>query len=274
MEFSTDIDKMFQEAAGAAEETGEKDLGSYTQSPQKYTDTSNSFAKSPEAVSKTEPAKKEEPAKQSATVKQPEPNKQAESPQRKQEPKPEPRPEPRPEPKVEQKSVERKSEQPKQEERKSNVHGGIISSPKGISEDSIGRILGMNKVFEKFDETQKDFVSGYFQLDEGEIDVSKLIYRALIASQRDIDALSKIVEAKAYQAAERAFFLMGLDNTTIEDIYEQVDLLTGELGDSGKVTESNKLNLCRKIESVIAAMPKDVFTYIEKLQQFTNKAVE
>lgn len=257
---STDIDKMFQEAAGAAEETGEKDLGAYSQTPTKHVEPTNTVSKEPQTVAKTEPAKQPE---KPVEVKRQEPIKKEETVQTK--------------PESTYKPVEKKSEPVKVEERKPSTqdrnHGGIISTSKGITEESIGRILDMNKIFDQFDDSQKDFVSGYFQLDEDEDDVSKIIYRALVASQRDIDALSKIVEARSYQAAERAFFLMGLDNSSIEDIYEQVDLLTGELGDSGKVTDSNKLNLCRKIEGVIAAMPKDVFTYIEKLQQFTNKAV-
>lgn len=238
----TDIEKMFAEAASAAEDTGEKDVGGPA--------TVKTEVKQPAETPKVEPAQTTPtPTKQSAQTAAPV----------KQEPvKQEP---------VKQEPIESK---PLVSEKSS----GILNSSKGITEDSIGRILDMNETFAKFDDTQKDFVSGYFQLEEGERNVSKVIYRALIASQRDLDALDKIVKAKGFDPAGRAFYLMGLDNSIIQDIYEQVEILTGELGEAGTVNDRNKLNVCRKVEGVISEMPKDVFTYIEKLQQFTNKAVQ
>ena len=237
----TDIDAMFKEAAGAAEETGEGNVGGKSTieptKPEPRLDPKPQPQAQPKPEeSKPEPAKKTEPVAKVDTVKEKAPE-----------------------------NIPVLTEKPT---------GGILNTQKGVTEDSIGRILDMNETFAKFDETQKDFVSGYFQLEEGEKDISKVIYRALIASQRDLDALKKIVKAKGYAAAERAFYLMGLENSIIEDIYEQVEILTGELGAKGNVTDSNKLNVCRKIEGVIAEMPKDVFTYIEKLQIFTNKAVQ
>lgn len=170
------------------------------------------------------------------------------------------------------------TEKPAEEKSKSiptvKQTGGIMGASREITEASIEKILDMNKTFEKFTESQKSFVSGYFQLEENESNnVSKIIYRALTASERDLDALDKIVIAKGKEPADRAFFLMELDNSVIEDVYEQVELLTGELGQPGRVTDTNKLKVCRKVEGVIDKMPKDVFTYIEKLQMFTNKAI-
>lgn len=170
------------------------------------------------------------------------------------------------------------AEKPAEEKSKSiptvKQTGGIMGASREITEASIEKILDMNKTFEKFTESQKSFVSGYFQLEENESNnVSKIIYRALTASERDLDALDKIVIAKGKEPADRAFFLMELDNSVIEDVYEQVELLTGELGQPGRVTDTNKLKVCRKVEGVIDKMPKDVFTYIEKLQMFTNKAI-
>lgn len=256
-----DIDKMFAEAAGAAEDTGEKGMGMYSDDPKETKEPAKADVKEPVAVTKPEVKTetkpevktkqdpvKQEPVKKVEPAKKPEPAKKAE-----------------------------KEEAPKPVESKPVVQdrqaGGILNSSKGITEEAIGRILDMNETFAKFDDTQKDFVSGYFQLEEGNKNVSTVVYRALIASKRDLDALSQIVVAKGHSAAERAFFLMGLENYNIEDIYEQVELLTGDLGEVGQVTDGNKLKVCRKVEGVIAEMPKDVFTYIEKLQQFTDKAL-
>lgn len=239
-----DIEKMFADAAAAAEDTGEKGVGEKPkQEPAKVTQT--------EVV---KPQEKKEAPKAEPVVEQPAVS----------------------EPKAEKLTpvVETsKVEEPKivEPERKPNVP---VSTGKGVTEDAIEKILLMNMTFDKFDKTQKDFVSSYFQLEESaEPSVSKVIFKALVASQRDLDALKKIVEAKGFEPAERAFFLMGLENMIIEDIYEQLDLLTGELGQAGKVNESNKLAVCRKIEGVVSAMPKDVFTYIERLQEFTNIAI-
>lgn len=235
-----DIEKMFAEAASAAEDTGEKIPGEKPKEESvKVTQT--------EVIKPQE--KKDEPKVQQVTE------------QSKIE-----KTTPTVEPKVEQ--PEPKFVEP---ERKPNVP---VSSGKGVTEESIEKILLMNMTFDKFDKTQKDFVSSYFQLEEtAEPNVSKVIFKALVASQRDLDALKKIVEAKGFDPAERAFFLMGLENIIIEDIYEQLDLLTGELGQAGKVNELNKLAVCRKIEHVISGMPKDMFTYIERLQEFTNIAI-
>lgn len=250
-----DIDKMFAEAANAAEETGEGNVGGKEtvkkiEQP-KPQPRQEPVAPKPDPVvtqSKQEPVKQQPKPEQIATKPDPVPT------QIKQEPRQEPVVKPGPTP----------AAQPS---------AGILNTPKGITEDSIGKILVMNEIYTKFDETQKNFVAGYFQLAEGQGNVSTVIYKALTASQRDLDALNKIVVSKGHEPAERAFFLMSLDNSVIEDIYEQVEILTGELGAKGKVNDGNKLNVCRKLEGVIAAMPKDVFTYIERLQKFTDKAV-
>lgn len=253
MEFNgLDVDSMFAAAAGAAEDSGEKEMDNYGKNPKdnKSTKTTTAVAEPPKVEKKVEPVKVE-------PVKQPER-------------KPEPVPAPTPVREVVKETARDPEPKPLLNERPS----GIINTSKGITEDAIGKILEMNQIYTKFDDTQKEFVSGYFKLDEGDNGVEKVIYKALIASQRDLDALSKIVDAKGFDPAGRAFFLMELDNSIIEDVFEQVELLTGELGKSSRVTDSNKLTICRKIEGIISEMDKDVFTYIEKLQTFTNKAVK
>lgn len=265
MELNTqDIESMFAAAAGAAEETGEKEVDIYGKTAPKKSEPSKTAAKEvvapkPEPVKEVikEPVKVQEPIQ---AERKPEPIKPSE---------PVKPIERKPEPVKAQENIKHETK-PLLNDRST----GIINTSKGITEDSIGKVLEMNQIYAKFDDTQKEFVSGYFKLEEGENNVSKVIYRALIASQRDLDALSKIVEAKSYDPAGRAFFLMELENSIIEDVFEQVELLTGELGKSYKITDSNKLSVCRKIEGVISEMPKDVFTYIEKLQLFTNKVTK
>lgn len=186
----------------------------------------------------------------------------------------EPVKEQKPEPKVEQKPVET----PRREERKAPVAqvatqkpAREYSKPTDISVSSISKILEMHKVFNGYNETEKNFVMGYFQVESHE--PAKVIYGALTADPRELAALDKIVEARNLGAADRAFYLMGLDNESIESIYEQVDLLTGELGETGKVNERNKIKVCRALERAISGMPDDVFSYIDKLQEFSKKAI-
>lgn len=246
-----DIEAMFAAAAGAAEDTGEKDSDVYGKDAPKQvkqeTPKRKPVEEKPPVYETKTKVEKQEPIKTSPVEPVKEPVKE-----------------------IVKEQVKEPARNPIIKDRTT----GIINNPKGITEDSITKILDMNRIYDKFDETQKEFVSGYFRLDEGDKNVSKVIYGALVASQRDLDALSKIVEAKGFDPAGRAFFLMGLDNSTIEDVFEQVELLTGELGKLSKVNEINKLEICRKIEAVVSGMPKDVFTYIEKLQVFTNRAMD
>ncbi|HHT97926.1 MAG TPA: hypothetical protein GXZ90_08555 [Clostridiales bacterium] len=136
---------------------------------------------------------------------------------------------------------------------------------------SIERIIEMKDILDNYNTTELKFVKGYFQHEKGTH--AEIIYKALTANYRGLSALNKIVAARGHTSADRAFYLMELDNNSIGDIYEQVDLLTGELGEPGKVSEINKIKVCRVLEKSIAEMADDVFTYINRLQEFTNKAI-
>lgn len=136
---------------------------------------------------------------------------------------------------------------------------------------SIERIIEMKDILDNYNTTELKFVKGYFQHEKGTH--AEIIYKALTANYRGLNALNKIVAARGHTSADRAFYLMELDNNSISDIYEQVDLLTGELGEPGKVSEINKIKVCRVLEKSIAEMADDVFTYINRLQEFTNKAI-
>lgn len=235
-----DIDQMFAEAAGAAENTGEKDPENYSKNP-------------PKAEVKVETKSKKETNKA----------------------KPESRVE---QPKIEQEKpkVERPVEKPKQEPVKDRLEPLLKQNDKrvitdGLNVESIGRIIEMKEILDNYNATELKFVKGYFQNEKGT--PAEIIYKALTANTRGLDALNKIVIARGYTAADRAFYLMELDFNSIEAIHEQVDLLTGELEDIGKVTEINKIKICRILEKAISEMPDDVFVYINKLQEFTNKAI-
>ena len=239
-----DIDQMFAEAAGAAENTGEKDPENYSKNP-------------PKAEVKVETKSKKETNKAK-------PESKVEQPKIEQE-----------KPKVE-KSVERPVEKPKQEPVKDRLGPLLKQNDKkvitdGLNVESIGRIIEMKEILDNYNATELKFVKSYFQNEKGT--PAEIIYKALTANTRGLDALNKIVIARGYTAADRAFYLMELDFNSIEAIHEQVDLLTGELEDIGKVTEINKIKICRILEKAISEMPDDVFVYINKLQEFTNKAI-
>ena len=240
-EFDNDIDKMFAAAANASEDTGEDDVGG-----------KSTVKSEPKTESKSQP--KQEPIVESKRVES--------KPEPKEESKAESKPQPKTEPVTERKPLVNES----------NI--AAFDTGQGITENSISKILEMNDTYNKLNETEKKFVSGYFQVEEAQISISKIIYGALTANKRDLDALDKISKARKKTAADRAFYLMGLDGNSIEAIYEQVDLLTGELGQAGKVTDGNKIEVCRAIEKVISEMPDSVFNYISKLQEFTNKALK
>lgn len=244
-----DIEKMFAAAAEAEEDTGEGNVGGKT-------------------VNQEKPKPKEQP-KPTPKVEKPKP---AEEPKATPKPKVEPKPEPKPEPILRQ---ERRSEP---EARKSLVGSKtetLFDVNKGISEKSITKVLRMSAEFSKLQKNEKLFVAGYFQSDEAdEFAVPKIIYGALTANVRNLEALERITTAKREDPAERAFYLMDLNNDNIEAIYEQVELLTGELGEIERVNSENKINICRKIEKAISGMPDDIFSYIDKLRRLTSIASE
>lgn len=171
----------------------------------------------------------------------------------------------------------KKVEKPVQETRREGLldarEKGIVAS--GISKESISKILEMSSVFSKYSEREKEFVIRYFGLEVNDKEViSGVVYKALTANQRELDAISKLVIARGESPAERAFYLMDLDNNSVEAVAEQVELLTGDLEGIGRVVNAeNKIMVCRKIESSISSMTNDVFAYITKLQEFTKIAI-
>lgn len=244
---SLDIDQMFAEAAGAAEHTGEKDPEGYGKNPKKLSNKDEI---------KNDTSKKEvgpEPLKMQEKVEIEElTEKLAEKP-------------------IEKPGTE-KPEPVKDKQGpllKSSNSKNVMSEE--ISVNSIQRVLEMKEIIDNYNATELKFVKGYFQNENGSS--AEIIHKALTTNTRGLDALNKIVIARGHTAADRAFYLMELDYNSIEAIYEQVDLLTGELGDTEKVSEINKIRICRTLEKAVSEMPADVFVYINKLQEFTNKAI-
>ena len=259
----TDLEKMMAEAVDASEDTGEGNVanGELTKPAQPQPRKPEPRVQQAPPVQPTQ----QRPVQQQKSAQQPEPRVQQAPPVQ---------------PTQSHQQPQNRNPQPQkhQEEPRKEKTRAIAPLSQGnagvITEDSILKILKMNSKFDKFDERQKSFVSGYFS-DQDSVDISTVIYEALTASQRDLDALENIVKARANGPAERAFFLMSLDNSEISDIYEQIELLTAELGTSTiTVNELNKLDICRKIEHIISKMQKDMFSYIEKLQEFTDIALD
>jgi len=215
----SDIEKMFAEAAGAAESTGEKDPSIYSME----------------------------------SIQQPKVD-----------------PKPTPQPKVEPKATQRVVEQPR---------APLASKPQvrkgeGLTVESISKILEMRDLIDSYDDTEANFVKGYFNVNDEGSAVAHAIYNALVADKRDLDALDKIAKSKKLDAAERAFYLIGLKNDEVLAIYEQLELLIGSFTDNEitSVNDSNKLTVCRTLEKVIAELDSKLVEYIEKLQNFVSIA--
>lgn len=140
-----------------------------------------------------------------------------------------------------------------------------------INVSSIQNIIEMKEVLDSYTDRERAFINSYFQQELGSY--ADVIYSALTTDQRDLEAISKIVKAREQQSAERAFYLMELDNRDIKDIYEQINLLSGQLDDINEINDHNKIKVCRVLENVISEMDKNVFLYIHKLQEFTSKSL-
>jgi hypothetical protein len=143
----------------------------------------------------------------------------------------------------------------------------------GLNVELVEKIIKMKEILDSYENKELEFVKGYFNHDGKEIGASEVIFSALTIDKRGLDALSKIVIARNHDAAERAFYLMELDNYSIEAIHEQVNLIVGELDSISSVNSSNKIQVCRLIENAISSMPSDAFKLINKLQDFTNIAI-
>lgn len=247
-----DLDKMFQEAAGASEDTGEEEVGEKTKKAEKPEKQSPKKTKQPEKEMQ-KPTPKQQPEPRNTQKKEYETNAYEED--------------------------TRTNETTKRAplyKNKSDKLGPIekprtsVSNDK-VNVDSITRILAMKAVLDNYNSSELEFVRSYFQDDNA--DDANLIHKAIVTNRRDLEALDEIVEARSQTSAERAFYLMELGFSKIEAIYEQVDLITGELESIEKVSELNKIKVCRIIESQISSMPEEIFSYISKLQEFTNKAL-
>lgn len=233
-----DIDKMFEAAAGAAEDTGEKDPALLGKKEQKIVVKEDTV---PEKTEKRKQAQETIQPEEKFVVPKPKPFE----------------------------SFEQKKEPVR--ERLGPRIGGKNTLAEGITINSIQKIIEMKAILEKYKKDEVDFAESYFNTDSG--NTSDLIYRALNANVRSLEALDNIVEAKGKQSAERAFYLMELGIGEISSIIEQINLLTGALDEYDRVTETNKITACRELERIISEMDNNIFIYIEKLQLFTNKAI-
>lgn len=142
----------------------------------------------------------------------------------------------------------------------------------GLTRRAVEKILVMNNKLNSYTKEEKDFVVAYFGKENKEGN-AEAIYSALTADPRELKALNIIVLAKKKDSAERAFYLMELDNFVISDVFKQVSMLPGKLEDFGEITNQNKLKVCREIEKAIANMPPKAVASLSKLQEFTKEAL-
>lgn len=238
-----DDEAMFANAAAASEDTGEKDMSYYTLE------------------------KKDEPAIEDAILRRKPVSKSEQTPVKVAEDLKKAKKEKETIAAV--KSIEGK--EPKEIEVVKPKQAEQFNHKQGITPNSVRKILEMSQVLGSYKADEREFVKRYFNSNESHD--AEVIYAALTANPRELDALNKIVIAKNQSSADRAFYLMELNNEAIGDIFDQIQLLTDELGSSGTVTDKNKLKVCRAIEKVIADMPTEMFAYIHKLQEFTTKAI-
>lgn len=245
-----DIENMFAEAVGASENTGEKDPTTYGKNSKKEvakdTDKENQKAESIKSIEKLTDNEK--------SIEQPVTIKQIKQPEK------------------EIKSEVKESEIKKEVESHNTSQKPFVKiNTESLDVLSITRIIEMKEILDNYNERERTFIQGYFQQDNDY--VAEIIYSALTAEQRGLDALNKIVIAREHSSAERAFYLMELDNNSIEAIHEQINLLTGELENIDGINNVNKIKICRTLESVISKMDNNVFLYINKLQEFASKAL-
>lgn len=244
-----DIENMFAEAANASENTGEKDPAMYGKNPKKEIAKETNKQENKSEVSSKPVDKK--PAQESNESIKVEPVKE----------------------KLEDK-VEVKSKEIDKEIKTQPITSKkplVRINTNNLDVLSIARIIEMKEILDNYNEREKAFIQGYFQQEKDS--VAEIIYSAFTADQNGLEALNKIVIAKEYSSAERAFYLMELDNNNIEAIYEQINLLTGELDNIDRITDVNKIKVCRTLENAISKMDNNVFAYINKLQEFTSKVL-
>lgn len=245
-----DIESMFAEAVEASENTGEKDPTSYGKNAKKE-DVKEIDKEKKKIESAKSPEKSIQNKKENKVIEQP----IAKQPER------------------EIKSEIKRPEMKKEIESQNTLSQKPLVKINAESLDvlSITRIIEMKEILDNYNERERAFIQGYFQQDKDS--VAEIIYSALTAEQRGLDALNKIVVAREHSSAERAFYLMELDNNSIEAIHEQINLLTGELDNIDGITDINKIKVCRTLEGAISKMDNNVFLYINKLQEFASKAL-
>lgn len=229
-----DLEKMFAAAVEASEDTGEKD-------PSSLGKKSEGANKAEVRVQAKEVEKVERPKKQEEV----------------------------------ERSTQRASEKTKpkiEEKTRPILNANKRVNVEGLNVDSIAKIIKMNQILDNYDKHELAFIKSYFQKEDGEN--SEIIYEALTAERRDLNALDRLVEARGKSSADRAFYLMELDDNSLEAVCEQIDLLTGELETQERINSSNKIKICRIVERIISNMNNDVFLFINKLQEFTSIAIQ
>lgn len=132
-----------------------------------------------------------------------------------------------------------------------------------VTEDSIGKIISLYVLFEKHDQSIKDFIKGFLNTGDN---TSAVIYSALNFKESGIIALQTIIESKKMGSAERAFALVATTNAKLNDIREMLESLI-ELN-VGQITDANKIDACKVIESAISNISNEQIAIIENIGNF------
>lgn len=214
-----DIDKMFAEAASAAEDSGESEL----------------LAKSKKQNEVSEEVKVEAAPKESPTI------------------------------------------TPDEDTKESSNISNTVSEHRNSNEiilnsEIVNNILNMQKVLSKLTDSEKGFIMRYYK--DEEPSEGSTIYNAFIAKESDLRALKQVLDSKKESPANRAFFLIALKNEEIRNIYIQIGRLNNNIDESQipEITDNNKINACRSLESAISALDDNTINNISKLIEFTSHA--
>lgn len=262
-----DIDKMFKEAAGAAEETGEENPAKFGSDDVQEQEAVE--AREQEVVETNEQPEMQQPEPQPAPQPTPKPTP-------KPTPQPKPQPKPQPAPQRQQRPQQPTPNPSPQRPARSAPQPMQTPKPAGsvdLNVDTVTRVLKMNSMLAKIDDNERKFIVNYFAKDS-ENPLAETIYNAFIVEKQDIEALEKVVVSRGHSAADRAFFLIGLPNHVIQTIFEQVDRLNrgSESSDLPVVNDTNKIEACRTLEGAISRMDETMISHINKLIEFASLA--
>lgn len=143
---------------------------------------------------------------------------------------------------------------------------------KTVDQESIQKILGINKLFLERPKGVQDYIRQF--LSAG--DLSELIYKSLNTPSHEIQALVTISKMYSQESAERAFFLVSNKNQDLTRIRHQLGrfLLIDEKEIPKECTDENKIDFCRGVEKKISTMTEDEHKISKEISDFLGTVDE